>query len=275
MSSFVSPEPTSQKPFLPDGAIGECFRCHQPVTSRGECGCKDGICLICADCRDVLPLLETGSVDLVLTDPPWIARKDKITRRSKGVAAVIEPSRGIGYGTIGEFDATVLAASFALTQHDMLVICGYKELGQVIETLKPIRGVFIWHKPNGGISVAYPSPLDVAYIVWGAHKSKLTGFQHWKSGVFSVPVPTAGCISTGERFTVCKNGPALHPSQGPVHLYHELLRPTDGPVFDPYGGTGTTGRACKDLGRRCIMVEIEEKYCDIAARRLEQGVLFI
>jgi len=38
--------------------------------------------------------------------------------------------------------------------------------------------------------------------------------------------------------------------------------------LDPFAGSGTTGRACKDLGRKCIMVEIEEKYCEIAARRL-------
>lgn len=48
-----------------------CFRCRHPVTPRGECACKDGICLIHADCRDVLPLLEPGSVDSVVSDPPY------------------------------------------------------------------------------------------------------------------------------------------------------------------------------------------------------------
>ena len=47
-----------------------------------------------------------------------------------------------------------------------------------------------------------------------------------------------------------------------------------GTVLDPFAGSGTTGRACKDLGRKCIMVEIEEKYCEIAANRLRQEVLF-
>ena len=232
---------------------------------------EDGITIYHGDCREILPQLEP--VDLVLTDPPWMARSDQITRRSKGVAKVLQPSRGIGYGSIGEFDQSILSMAFTTTLHDMLVICGYKELGAVIACLEPIRGCFIWHKPNGGISVAYPTPLDVAYIVWGAHKSKLTGYQHWKSGVFSYPVPTAGCVSNGERFLEGINGKAKHPCQGPLALYRELLKPGKGSVLDIYMGTGTTLRAAKDLGRQAIGIEIEEKYCEIAANRLRQKVL--
>ena len=231
-----------------------------------------GIKIFHGDCREILPHLDP--VDLVLTDPPWIARSGKITRKSGGVAKVVSPSEGIGYGSIGKFDPSVLSLAFQKTKADILVICGYKELGRVIGCLEPIRGVFVWHKPNGGISVSYPAPLDLAYIVWGAHKSKITGFQHWKSCVFSHPVPSAGCVSNGERFTECKNGKATHPAQGPITLYRELLKPGDGPVLDPYMGTGTTLRAAKDLGRKAIGIEIEERYCEIAAERLRQEVLF-
>ena len=41
-------------------------------------------------------------------------------------------------------------------------------------------------------------------------------------------------------------------------------------VLDPFAGSGTTGRACKDLGRKCILIEREEKYCDVIIRRMRQ-----
>jgi hypothetical protein len=231
---------------------------------------EDGsVRLYCADCLDLLPQLEAGSVDAVVTDPPWKARADKITRRGAGVAKVFEPSQGIGYGTIGAFSPYALELAFKACRHDMLVVCGFKELGEVIDVLDPIRGVFIWHKPNGGISVAYPCPLDVAYIVWGAHTSKITGYQHWRSGVMSHSVPTAGCISNGERVLEEKNGKAAHPAQGPLSLYEQIIGPIQGTILDPYLGSGTSGVASVKLGRRFIGIEKEPKYFDIACRRIE------
>lgn len=235
---------------------------------------EDDACTIFhGDCREILPLLP--KVDLVLTDPPWIALEKKITHpgMGKGVGRNINPSTSIGYGTIGKFDASLLVLAFEKSEHDMLVLCGFKELGQVIDVLDPIRGCFVWHRANGSLTFSYPVPLDTSFIVWGAKKSKISGFQHWKSGVFSFSVPTAGCISNGERILVEKNGKAAHPCQGPIALYHSLLKP-EGliTILDPFMGSGTTLRAAKDLGRKAIGIEISEAYCEIAAKRLAQEV---
>lgn len=72
-------------------------------------------------------------------------------------------------------------------------------------------------------------------------------------------------------------GKVDHPTQKPLALLSRIVRsmvPVDGSVLDPFMGSGTTLRAAKDLGRRAIGIEIEERYCEIAANRLAQGVLF-
>jgi len=231
-----------------------------------------GITIYHGDCREILPTLEAGSVDLVLTDPPWKASDEKITRVKGGVAD--GESISVAYGELGLFSAETLRECQRITAHDMMVICGFKELPDVCDICRPLRGMFVWHKPNGGRAKFYPAALDVAFIAWWAKTSKLYGFQHWESSVFSIPVPTAGCITNGERILEKHTKKAAHPAQGPLALYRQLLKPGDGTVLDPYLGSGTTLRAAKDLGRRAIGIEIEERYCEIAAERLRQEVLF-
>jgi site-specific DNA-methyltransferase (adenine-specific) len=65
-----------------------------------------------------------------------------------------------------------------------------------------------------------------------------------------------------------------HPTEKPLELITTLMRAVPGDVIlDPFMGSGTTLRAAKDLGRKAIGIEIEERYCEIAVQRLAQGVL--
>jgi DNA modification methylase len=65
-----------------------------------------------------------------------------------------------------------------------------------------------------------------------------------------------------------------HPCQIPLEIMSKVLAITpDALIVDPFCGSGTTLRAAKDLGRKAIGIEIEEKYCEIAAKRLGQEVL--
>jgi len=71
-------------------------------------------------------------------------------------------------------------------------------------------------------------------------------------------------------------GHKQHPTQKPLRLFSELITQFSNEgetILDPFMGSGTTLRAAKDLGRKAIGIEIEEKYCEIAAKRMAQEVL--
>ena len=75
---------------------------------------------------------------------------------------------------------------------------------------------------------------------------------------------TVAANFTGDKFNE-------HPSQKPIRLMRDvLLRCPEGTILDPFMGSGTTLRAAKDLGRKAIGIEIEERYCEIAANRMSQ-----
>jgi DNA modification methylase len=73
-----------------------------------------------------------------------------------------------------------------------------------------------------------------------------------------------------------ENRSFCHPAQKPYEIMAWCMSfsKTHGTIFDPFMGSGTTLRAAKDLGRKAIGIEIEERYCEIAAKRMAQEVLF-
>lgn len=241
--------------------LPNCYRCGQQ-----PCECADGQTIYNDDCREVLPLLRSGSVDLVLTDPPYLTDNTQVPIRGKGVSERVQESVSVGmpWGYSLDWIQQTDAKQW-------VVFANYKMLGGVCSLLPP-SAVFVWRKSNAPRMTRPVPRLDCEFIVWHRNGSGCEQMGEFKSLVIDVPMPQAGCMAK-ER--LCHNGKALHPCQKPLEVMRPFIaRLNANTVLDPFLGSGTTLRACKDLGRRGIGIEIEERYCEIAARRLEQGVLF-
>jgi DNA modification methylase len=120
----------------------------------------------------------------------------------------------------------------------------------------------------------YSLPPSRQYLIW----DKGAGFknrtfaeceQAWCSMDGNAKVLTRDPLACGDY--VGKE----HPTAKPVALMVWCLglTPDAKTVLDPFAGSGTTGRACKDIGRQCVLIEREEAYCEIAAKRMGQEVL--
>ena len=141
--------------------------------------------------------------------------------------------------------------------------------------------------PPYGIGYRFPT-----VILWGANNyadrlPASRGWLVWDKRLGTGPNDQGDCeLAWTNRDVVARlfsrfwNGAVgperrLHPAQKPIEVMRWCLEliPSAQLVLDPYMGSGTTLRAAKDLGRRAIGIEIEERYCEIAATRLAQEAL--
>lgn len=110
--------------------------------------------------------------------------------------------------------------------------------------------VHIWHKPNGQSSKHYERIFE-------------------RNGNKPCAVYREAAILPNYVQYAKESVP--HPTQKPLKLVTKLVNKTRGIVLDPFMGSGTTGVACANLGRKFIGIEIEPKYFDIACSRIEQA----
>lgn len=114
----------------------------------------------------------------------------------------------------------------------------------------PLVAVHIWHRTN-----VNGCPYEAVYHFDPLGRSRRSDVLSY--GVF---FPPRGYVGD------------LHPTRKPTPVMRDLLKKTRGSVVDPFCGSGATLCAAKNLGRRAIGIEIEERYCEIAAQRLSQEV---
>lgn len=124
-------------------------------------------------------------------------------------------------------------------------------------------------------------PLPTSCIVWVKNNWSAGDLKHaygrmWEACLF-YPGFDHKFIRRPSDVIHCDRVPSaklLHPTEKPTSLISQLIGCNVGdPIFDPFMGSGTTLRAAKDLNRKAIGIEIDEKYCEIAAKRMAQEVL--
>ena len=211
--------------------------------------------LIHGDCLEILPTLAAGSVDAVITDPPYGMDKFQFDNE--------------------EWEVTKLL-SRVLTDGVIYMFCGdnsYIEARTEIEKWFDFNRTIIWNKTvyqGGGYY-----QLSHEYILFATIGSHIVNTKYRKNTSLAMAqrgeqlsrdnsvwrFPSFNS-STSER-----NG---HPTQKPLALIRRILSglPMTQTILDPFMGSGTTGVACVETGRNFIGIEIDADYFKIAQRRI-------
>ncbi len=199
-----------------------------------------GVTIYHGDCLDVLPTL--CQVDLVITDPPY---------------GISQPQGG-GRGTHGWTDFRGDSWDAERPEDATIRMC-----------IEKGRHVVLW---GGNYFLgALPGGHRNKWLIWDKGQTDFSladcemAWCSWDGAVRRLVYPRALALKDGKQ----------HPTQKPAEVMTwSITQAPEGDILlDPFMGSGTTLVAAKRLGRRAIGIEIEEKYCEIAAKRLAQGAL--
>ena len=212
--------------------------------------------LYLGDCLEILPTL--GKVDAVITDPPYLISF------STGGKSDTEQGRKWS-GMIKPCDVTVGIEQVDISNWlpliscdcEFYIFCNDKNvhgfLSEAFNNKLRLHNLLVWKKSNATPNRWYMKNCEfIAYLWRGKAKA----------------IIDKGSMSCFEYNMVSDRE---HPTQKPVDLMTYLIKNTEGVVLDPFMGSGTTGVACMNLGRKFIGIEIEEKYFNIACERIEQS----
>ena len=198
--------------------------------------------LYLGDCREILPTLP--KVDAVITDPPYGMSYQSNYRTEKHMKIAGDNS----------FDAAKFVITWAIEKAD--------------------HSVYAFGRWDNLTS--YPMPKSL--ITWVKNNWSMGDLQHEHARqtevAFFYPGPShyfpAGRPTDVVEWPRTAN--AYHPTEKPVGLMSKFIEWTAGLICDPFMGSGTTGVAAIQMGRQFIGIEREQKYFDIACKRIEQAV---
>ena len=193
------------------------------------------VTLYLGDCLEVLPTLAAGSVDAVVTDPPY----------------------GVGFEYASHEDNR---GAFPVW-----LARWFPEFRRVARNIILTPGItHLFDYPAPDWTCAYFKPGSTRHNGFGS-------FNEWEPILIYGKVQT---MTDAKRFPDCVNhikGQIGHPCPKPLNVFRWLVEMTGAAILDPFMGSGTTGVACVQTGRKFIGIEIDPGYFEIAKRRIEQA----
>lgn len=205
----------------------------------------DFVTLYHGDCREITVWLEA---DVLVTDPPYGIAWSKGQNNAAGSTA------HAGIQNDGDTSA----------RDEVLALWGDRP-GIVFGSFRApfpgdVRQTLVWQKPVDagvvGSTTGYRTDTELIF---------LTGSHPRRNPERSSVLTSSGGVAA------YRTG---HPHSKPPSLLERLMEWLPGEIADPFAGSGSTLFAAKAIGRRAIGVELEERYCEIAAKRLAQDTLF-
>ena len=209
------------------------------------------------NCLEILPTLD--KVDHVITDPPYDETTHAGARTGSGDKVLVNFDSQSGSDTAQQFESLV-----NMSNRWVIATIDFRHV-RVLQDNPWFVRLGVWVKPNGMPQYSGDRPSMGWESVAICHRE---GKKRWNGGgshaVWTVP-KVSGNHPTGKPLRLIEKWVSLFSDSGDL-------------ILDPFMGSGTTGVACANLGRKFIGIEIERKYFDIACERIEaayaQGRLF-
>lgn len=245
---------------------------------------EGGVTIYHGESLDTLRRIETGSLSAVVADPPYSSggmfRSDRQadpsakyrgwSQNADGSSKAPKSNPGSFGGDSRDQRGYTFWSSLWMAQAwrasapgaQIFVFTDWRQLPTTSDAVQAggwsWRGLLVWDKGVGRpMKGRFRNHLE--YVVWASNG----------------PMPPADDVYPSTLLRYAPPGvDRVHVTQKPEKLIRELLTVAPpGTVLDPFMGSGTTLRAAKDLGRKAIGIEIDERYCAVAATRLGQEVL--
>ena len=241
---------------------------EEPIAKLGDVWVFGEHRLMCADSTSidaVNRLMDGVKADMVFTDPPY-----NIASNTKGIASNAPTNKQNKKLMDAEWDKNFNPEEFLstmllyLADHCSIYVCTSHFLfGQIIKFLQDAEFKFVsfceWVKPN-----PFPS-LMKRHWAWA---SELICYATKGKHVFNYP-KSGNALSTW-NFPIGEGG--LHPTQKPIAIPEHAISHSSKEgqiVLDLFGGSGSTLIACEKTNRKCFMMELDPKYCDVIIKRYE------